>query len=241
MIGGLFTFIPLFIGLIFTIIFSAMGDDLPSVNYDNVSQNGVLTKATVTDIEIQENITINGDHPSIISYRYSVADKEFHSKYKILAPDRTRNINVRDSIDIKYLDSSSVIVGIEPFSFPFDIFVIATLPIFILGIIALVVLYVRVRKEIELFKHGKVNEAAIISMTPRNGFGLTGFGARVVVHYQYKTSRGQQILAKSMTTDFSILNNKRQGDMVKTFVSADNESNSTIFSKLDEVRNNWKI
>ena len=146
-----------------------------------------------------------------------------------------------DSIGIKYLDHASIITGLKPFSFPTNIFLwIMALP-FTIGLISLGVCYIKVNNEIKIYRYGKVAEAALISMIPTAGLLISGIGGGITVHYQYKTSEGQTILGESFTNDFSILNTKKQGDLLKILVSADNESKSLLISKLDEIQNNWKI
>jgi hypothetical protein len=141
---------------------------------------------------------------------------------------------------VKYLADSSIVVGIEPFEFPFDTIVDILIPFLIIGLILLTLLYLRIRNQITLYQQGEIMNAELISMTPKNRT-VSGFGQGVTVHYQYNTRQGQSILGKSFTSDYSILNTKKQGDLVKIFVSLDNESKSCLIPKLDSIRNNWKI
>lgn len=150
-------------------------------------------------------------------------------------------MKVGDTIQVKYLADSSIITGIKPFKFPLDTILYALIPFLIIGLILLTLLYLRVSGKIHLYKSGQVKDAEIISMTPKNGSPLSSIGQGVRVHYQYKTTRGESVLGESFTSDYSILNSKKQGDLIKIFVSVDNESKSTLITKLDEVRNNWKI
>jgi hypothetical protein len=115
------------------------------------------------------------------------------------------------------------------------------IPFLIIGLTLLGLLYLRVRGEITLYKHGEIKEAEIVSMTPKNGLPISGIGQGVTVNYQYKATRGQSILGESFTSDYTILNSKKQGDLIKIFVSADSESKSCLIPKLDQIRNNWKI
>lgn len=240
-VGLVFTLLPFAFGTILLIVSSLLGSDVPKVDYDQVNKNGKTTTATLTNIETQSNITINNEHPSIVSYKYSNGDKEIESQYKSLAPDKIERMNIGDTIEVKYLGDSSIITGLEPFEFPYDMFLYILIPFLIIGLVMLTLLYLRVRNEIHLYRHGEIKEAEIISMTPKNGLPISGIGQGVTVHYQYKTIRGQSILGESFTSDYSILGSKKQGDLVKIFVSMDNESKSCLITKLDQVRNNWKI
>lgn len=240
-LGLIFTLIPFAIGGIFFLVLSMIGSDVPEVDYVQVNKNGRTTSATITDIQTQENVTIGNDHPSIISYTFTDGDKIVDSQYKILAPNITEKMKVGDTIQVKYLADSSIITGIKPFKFPIDMITNLLIPFLVIGLILLTLLYLRVKGKIQLYKNGEVKDAEIVSMTPRGGSPFSSGGQGVTVHYQYKTTRGEIILGESFTSDYTILNSKKQGDLVKIFVSVDNESKSTLISKLDEIRNNWKI
>jgi hypothetical protein len=240
-VGLIFTLLPFAIGAIFLLVTTLTDSGIPDADYESVSSNGKLTTGTITDIETQSNITINNEHPSIINYRYFKEDVEAHGIYRSLDPDRINRMDIGDTIQIKYLADSSMIVGLEPFTFPFDILLNILIPFLVIGLIMLGVLYLRIRNELNLYKHGQVKDAEVISMTPKSGLPIPGIGQGVTVHYQYKTTRGQNILSESFTSDYSILNSKKQGDIIKIFVSVDNELKSCIIPKLEEIRNNWKI
>lgn len=77
-VGLVFTLLPFAFGTILLFVSSLLGSD---VDYDLVNKNGKTTTATVTNIETQSNITINNEHPSIISYTYSKGDEEVESQY----------------------------------------------------------------------------------------------------------------------------------------------------------------
>jgi len=240
-VGLIFTLIPFAFGAILLLVTTLIDSDLPDLDYDNVDKNGKLTTATITDIETQSNITINNEHPSIISYKYNGDGKETENQYRTLDPDRVSRMNLGDTIQVKYLADSSVIVGLEPFEFPFDMFFKILIPFLIIGLVMLGLLYLRIRGEIDLYRSGEIKDAEIVSMTPKSGLSISRIGQGVTVNYQYKTTRGQSILGESFTSDYTILNSKKQGDLIKIFVSADNESKSCLIPKLDQIRNNWKI
>jgi hypothetical protein len=240
-VGLIFTLVPFAFGAIFLIVSTLIDSDLPKVDYDSVKKNGKLTTATITDIETQSNITINNEHPSIISYKYNVDDKEIENQYRTLDPDRINRMNIGDTIEVKYLAHNSIIIGLDPFEFPFDIFFKVLIPFLIIGLTLLGLLYLRVSGEINLYKYGEIKEAEIVSMTPKNGLPISGIGQGVTVHYQYKTTQGQSILGESFTSDYTVLSNKKQGDLIKIFVSSNNDSKSCLIPKLEQIINNWKI
>ena len=236
-----FTLTPLGIGLIFLSVFTMIDSDVPKVDYEQVSKNGKSTTATITKIATQENMTINNEHPSIISYKYTNGDKEIESQYNALDPDKIGSMSVGDTIEVKYLSDSSIIPGLEHFEFPVGLIWSLLTPLLAVGLIFLVLLYLSVRNKIDLYRHGEVRDAEIVSLTLKRGLPISGIGQGITVHYQYTTTRGQGILGESFSNDYSMLNSRKQGDLVKIFVSPDDESKSCLISKLDAVRNNWKI
>jgi hypothetical protein len=240
-VGVIFTLLPFAMGAMFLLVTTLTDFDIPDADYDSITSNGKLTTATITDIETQRNITINNAHPSIISYKYVKEGVESNGIYRSLDPDKINRMDIGDTIQIKYLADSSMVVGLEPFTFPFDVLLNILIPFLVMGLMMLGLLYLRIRKELNLYRHGQVKDAEVISMTPKSGLPISGIGQGVTVNYQYKNTRGQSILGESFTSDYTILNSKRQGDTVKIFVSVDNESKSCLIPKLEEIRNDWKI
>lgn len=241
-IGMIFTLLPFAIGLIFLLITTLSDSGIPKADYKEIGDRGKLTVATITEIEVQGNITVNDEHPSIISYKYNNDDNdEVKGVYRSLNPDKIDRMDIGDSIQIKYLAGDSMIVGLEPFKFPFGMLYDILTPFFVIGIIFLSFLYFRIRIELDLYKNGSVMQAELVSMTPKTSSPFSSNGQGVTVHYQYKTTTGKRILGKSFTIDHSILNSKKQGDLLKIFVSETNESKSCLIPKTEQIRNNWEI
>lgn len=240
--GVILTLLPLGVGSIFLLITTLTDSGIPKVDYDQITDHGKSTMASITNIETQSNITVNNEHPSVISYDYLTHDNiEIHGIYRSLNPDKINKMNVGDSVQIMYLANNSVIVGLEPFKFPLNIIFSILTPLMIIGIITLIILYLRIKNILDLFKYGSVKEAELVSMTIKNGLPISGIGQGVIVQYQYKTTTGDNILGDSFTNDHSILNSKKQGDIIKVFVSEVKESNSCLIPKAESIRNNWNV
>lgn len=243
------TFVAIYL-ILFGVLFATFGVTLtlsfvdktvPSVDYEEINKKGKLTIGEITNIETQYKLTINNEHPTIIGYKYKADGQEFNSKYQILAPDKVSAMKIGDKIEIKFLDNESIINGIEPSSFPVWIFVLIPFPFFIIGIVLIIPSIMRFKKDLSLYKYGKVVDAELISMMPKSGFMFSSFGQRILANYKYQTSAGQNALGESIITDFSIINEKKQGDMIKIFVSEQEESKSCLIPKLEAIRNNWRI
>lgn len=173
-VGLIFTLLPFAIGGMFLLIISLIDSEIPDADYESISSSGMLTTATITDIETQSNITVNNEHPSIISYKYFKGDIEVDGIYRSLDPDKINRMDIGDTILVKYLADSSMIVGLEPFKFPFDILFNILISFLVIGLFMLGLLYLRIRNELNLYKHGQVKDAELISMTPKSGLPISG-------------------------------------------------------------------
>jgi len=239
--GIFFTIIPFLFAGMFLLILGSLNSDSPELDYDRVDENGTTIQATVDNIEVQNNISINNEHPRIISYSYKGEGTLMEGKFRALDSVKVSQLHIGDTIQIKYFNGQTIVLGVKPYAFPTDIILMILIPFLLTGLIALGLLYWRTKGQIDLFKNGNVVDAEIISMIPISGFPISGIGQKVIIHYQYQTTNGQQILGESTTTDHAILTTKKQGDKIKIFVSPDNEKKSCVISRLEEIRNNWKI
>jgi hypothetical protein len=239
--GIIFTLIPLLFGIILSFIFSSIDPQSPEIDFDLIDANGVTIQATVNNIEVQDNISINNEHPRLISYSYNNGDRLIDDKFRALDSVNVYKLSVGDTIQIKYFNEQTIIAGLKPYKFPTKEILLIMISFLVIGLTALGLLYWRVRRQLNLFKNGNVTNAEIISMVPTSGLPISGLGQKVTVHYQYQTIDGQKILGKSVTSDYTILTSKKQGDIIKIFVSPNNETESSVFSRLDEIRNHWKI
>ena len=241
-IGVILTLLPVGVGSIFLLVSTLTDSGIPKVDYDQITDHGESAMASITNIETQSNITVNNEHPSIISYEYLTDDNvETHGVYRSMNPAMINKMNIGDSVQIMYLADNSVIVGLEPFEFPLNIVLGILTPLLIIGIITLVTLYLRIKNILNLFKYGSVKEAELVSMTIKNGLPISGIGQGVIVQYQYNIKTGVDILGQSFTNDHSILSSKKQGDFIKVFVSDLKESNSCLIPKAESIRNNWNL
>ncbi|MBS1507999.1 MAG: hypothetical protein JSS79_15265 [Bacteroidetes bacterium] len=240
-VGALLTAIPLFASLVLFFIFSLMASDVPNVDYDLLNHKGAVAKAKITSLTTKENVTINDEHPSVIHYRYAVEGKEIESSVEVLSSNRVSRLSVGDSVEIRHLNGASIITGLESASLPLGIVVMALAPILFIGLLVLALLYLRVNREVKIYRYGDIRNAELISINTRSGIIAPTFRQNLVVHYQYTTTRGERILGEQETSDVSLFNHKKSGDTIKIFVLPEDESKSALISRLDEVRNNWTI
>lgn len=229
--GFLFTLIPLFLVIVLSIVFSTIGNDTPKVDYELINSQGKEYTAKITDIETQYNVTINGVHPTIISYKYSENGNETESKYKVLEERKIEKLEIGDDLVIKELNGSSIVKDIKPYDFSTGFFLLFPIPFLIIGLPFLIYSLLNLKKELKLFKFGKVSNGKIVS----------NVGQGIIVHYEYETRNGKKIIGESFTTDFSIMSDKKKDDFIPIFVSNENDEKSCVVPKLESLRNAWNI
>lgn len=239
--GFLFTIMPLFMILIFTIVFTSIGDDTPQVDHELINKKGKIIVAEITNLQTQHNVTINGVHPTIITYTYSKNGTTRISKYKALEDRKIELLEIGGTVEIKEFNGDSIVLGFAPGDLSTGLFTLPPLIFMLIGLPFLIYAIVNLRKELKLYKFGKVSKGKIVSMIPKSGLPVSGAGQGILVHYEYETTTGHKRMGESFTSDFSIVNDKKKGEFTPIFVSAENEEKSCIVPKLSSLRNGWNI
>ena len=241
LLGFLFTLIPLFLVIVLLMVFSSIRNDTPSVDIDLINSKGTIKTARITDLETQYNVTINGVHPTIINYSYDDNGKLINSKYRVLEERKNENLEIGNEIQIKEYEGNSIIVELKPYDFGTDFFYLFPIPFLIIGLPFLIYSILNLKKELKLYKLGKVSKGKIISMIPKPGLPFSYTGQGIIVHYEYEIRNGKKNIGESITNDFSIMSDKKKDDFVPIFVSTENENKSCIVPKLESLRNVWNI
>lgn len=241
LIAIIFIAMPTFFTIVFSLVFSSFGDDTPEIDYELISSQGKESTAVVTDIETQYNVTINNVHPTILTYQYTENGKKIETKYKVLEVRKIESLEIGDNIEIKTLDGNSIIKNIRPYEFPFKIFFIMPILFISIGLSFLIYLLIKLKKDINLYKFGKVSKGKLISIMTKPGLPISNIGQGLVVHYEYETKNGNKVFAESFTTDFSLMSYKKKDDFIPVFISPENEHISCIVTKSDSYKNNWNI
>lgn len=227
--------------VIFTLIFSLKGNDSPKIDYELIDSQGIETSAEVTNIQVESNVTINDVHPTIISYQYLKNNEAVRSKYKVLEGKRIEGLQVGDNLATEELNGQSIIQNLKPYRFPVALLFLIPIPFLLFGLPFLMYLFISTRKELKLYKYGQVATARIVSIMPKYAIPIINLGQGVIVHYECETRSGNKVIGESLTTDFSIISDKRTGDEVSIFVAANNEAQSYLIPNLESLRNNWDI
>ena len=213
----------------------SLGDSLPSVEgIEKIKSEGIKANATLTEIRGIDNITINGNNPQILSYKFDNSGQKAESKFSVFEPEKTDNLKIGDTIPIKHLNGKSIPVEFEQYKFSMDFMYYIAGILFIVGLILCYLLYSRINKEISLYKTGRIIEGKIISISQNKGFTFSKFGSSMDVHYEYGNN-----VSKSRTNNFALTNNKSIGDSIKILVSKDGNE-SCLYPELIAKINGWK-
>ena len=242
LIGFIFTFSSLFILLPFVFFISEFTlDSYQKYNLEDIEKYGLEQKAKITNIKSVKNVSINGEHPLVFNYQYKNNDKIVSDKFQTMDFDKTQNIKIGDEVKIKMFENQSKISGLKPFCFPFYIFYLLPLIFFIIGVIFLLTALRPSLREYNLYKYGIIKDANIISIILNSGIPLFNIGQKISINYYHIGCDGKKVFGKSNTSDYSIINEKKENDKIKVFVSETNESNSCLIPKLEALQNHWKM
>jgi len=216
--------------IIFPIVFILAGTiQEPYEKYDqnSIQKNGAVHTAKILNIREVENVTINGQHPRLFYYGYTLNGKNFTDIFQTMDLDKAAAIEMSDNVTIKVYKGQSIITGFEPFTFPMYIFFLFPLPFFMIGSIFLCIALLPALKNYKLYRDGILQEATVTSLTPLAGRTPLDKGS-VLVTYKFLTSSGQTFHGETSTRDFSILSFKKVGDPIKIFVSKNDGTTSCM-------------
>ncbi len=219
---------------------NSLKENFPYVeNIEEIKSNGIKESAILTEIEPIENVTINGNNPTILTYEFELNAQKVQSKFSVFDPKKIRNLKEGDIISIKHLKEDSIVLGYEQYSFSMDFMNYIAGIFLLIGLTLSYFLYFRIKKEIDLYKKGEIKEGKIVSISYNKGFTFSKFGISMDVHYEYESPNGNNNIGKSRTNNFALTNNKSLGDTVRILVSKDGKS-SCLYPELISKTNGWK-
>jgi hypothetical protein len=203
-------------------------------NVEKIKSDGIIKNAVLNDIEAIQNVSVNGENPQILTYEFDSNGQKTQSRFTVFDPEKTSNLKKGDIIPIKHLNGKSITTELEQYSFTMVIPYYVAVIILLVGLIFCLLLYLKIRKEIRLYKTGIIKNAKVISTSHNLGYTFTKFGSSMDVHYEYGNN-----VAKSRTTNFALAYNKSIGDSIKILVSQDGNS-SCLYPELIAKTNGWK-
>jgi hypothetical protein len=232
-LGPLFLMLP---ALFF--ITSAAKKPYEQYDYQDIKLNGTTTMASVTNVAPVLNVSMNGQHPNLISYNYLKDGQPTPDNFQTMGKHQFK---VGDIIQIKTMNGQSIIPTLEPFSFPYQLFLLVPAIFFVIGMPFLLVGLIPAIKNYKLYKNGIVKEATVLGISTKSiGFGNIRQEA-FLVNYEYPGFAQPKLFGESTTNDLLLVNEKRFGDKVKIFVSERDETKSCLVPRLEAIKNNWAI
>jgi hypothetical protein len=243
LIGIVFTSLSIFVFIPLIIILSAtLKAPYEKYDFEKITKNGVEKDAKITAINTVRNVSINYDHPKIISYAYENNGQTIQDKFETIDLDKIADFNIGTGIKILAYENQSAIKGLKPFTFPIELFYLLPGVFLLVGIAFMLVGLIPALRTFNLYKTGIVKDAYIVSMAPNTGGLLVrGFQPNILVNYYYSDQFGNKVFGQSTTADFLILNEKKAGDKVKIFVSEKDETKSCLVPKLEAMKYNWDV
>jgi hypothetical protein len=243
LLGLVFVLMPLLILVPLLLVLShTLKEPYEQYDFENINRHGSAAVAHITRLAPVLNVTINGEHPQLISYTYSSAGRTMADKFQTMDLDKVSGLKEGDSIDVKALGSESIIPSLEPFSFPFHFFFILPGIFLLIGIPFLLIGLLPALRTYRLYQHGLVQEATVLGISTKTiRMSRSNSQQSYLVSYEYAGLYTPKLLGESLTNDFLLVQEKKFGDKVKIFVSETDETKSCLVPRLEALKNNWQI
>ena len=242
-IGTLFTSLAIFVFIPLAVILSAtLKAPYEKYDFKAITANGILKDAEIMAIDPVYNVTINGEHPDVISFVFENNGQKTSDKFETLDLEKIANFSEGTKIKILFYQNQAMIKDLKPFAFPVYLFYLFPVLFLIPGIPLLLIGLIPALKTFNLYKKGVIKDAYVVSMNAGSGiFPIRSFQQKIALDYYFLDEFGSKIFGKSTTTDFLILNEKKAGDIIKVFVSEKDEGNSCLIPKLEAIKYNWSV
>lgn len=242
LLGIIFTALSIFICISLILIAPSIKKPYEKYNFSEIIKNGTQKTAKVTSIDPVYNVTVNGEHPEIISYDYENNGQSISDKFETFDLEKAADYKVGGEISVLAYQNQSMIKDLKPYGFPVFIFYLIPLIFFTIGLIFLLITLPPALKIYNLYKTGFVKEAQIISITSGSSISpIMMAGQSFEVNYSFLNEYGNIIFGASKTPDFLIVNEKKAGDPIKIFVSEMDENKSCLVPALEAMKYNWSI
>ncbi|QEE50059.1 hypothetical protein FUA48_10855 [Flavobacterium alkalisoli] len=229
-LGLLFTVLGILVTVPLYLFMGSIVEPHEKYNHELIYDKGTEKEAVVNNISVKFNVTYNNQHPVQVSYSYIDNGKEVHDKFETLDLNNQENMfsNLHKTLKIKVYNGQSAIVGLEPFVFPYSVF----MTFFIFPFIGLIMLIIGMWpgfKIYRVYKNGEEREAQIYAVMPVSS-GIVITNRKASVDYHYFSKNGNKLLGHA-TAPIGFLANNAVNDTVSIYVSADDETKSYLSPK----------
>jgi hypothetical protein len=242
-LGLVFVLMPLLILVPLLLVLShTLSQPYERYDFEHITRQGTTAVASITSVEPLTNVTINNEHPRVISYTYPGAGGAVADNFQTMDLDKVSRLKVGDTITIKTLGKESVIPSLEPFSFPFQFFFILPGVFLLIGIPFLLIGLLPALRDYRLYKRGLVQDATVLGISTKTiRMSRSSTQQAYVVSYEYAGLTTSKLVGESLTNDILLVQEKKFGDKVKIFVSETDETKSCLVPRLEALKNNWQI
>lgn len=242
-LGLVFVLMPLLILVPLLLVLShTLSEPYERYDFEHITRQGTTAVASITSVEPLTNVTINNEHPRVISYTYPGVGGAAADKFQTMDLDKASRLKAGDTITIKTLGKESVIPSLEPFSFPFKFFFILPGIFLLIGIPFLLIGMLPALRDYRLYQRGLVQEATVRGISTKTiRMSRSSSQQGYVVSYEYAGLTTPKLLGESLTNDLLLVQEKKFGDKVKIFVSETDETQSCLVPRLEALKNNWQI
>lgn len=211
-------------------------------DFDNIRQHGTAAVARITSITPLTNVTVNSEHPLLISYSYPGASGPVADQFQTLELAKASRLQAGNTLNIKMLHQQSVIPSLTPFSFPFKYFFIMPGVFLLIGIPFLLIGFVPTLRDYKLYRHGIAQKAKVLGISTRViSTSRLRQQQAFVVSYEYAGVTQPKLQGESLTDDLLLVQEKKFGDPVDIFVSETDETKSCLVPRLEALKNNWQL
>lgn len=240
MFGLLFTIPLLFLLIPFLILTSNINENSTEVNYETLLKEGFQARGVIKDIETVYDVSINNEHPIIITYSFVKENDTKTDSYQTFVPKKIKELSKGQEIEVKYSEKDSVVVGFPPYSFPIHIIGLVFIIFPLIGLPFLVILIIKIKKELYLYKKGVLNTGIILSISDNMGLMFTKFGNSATVAYEYKDKQGKSYTGKSITNDSSLLAKENNSDRIDILFLPNSPTKSCIWPEQIAKKMKWE-
>jgi hypothetical protein len=241
-IGLLFTSLAIFVFLpMVLILYATLRAPYEKYDFGAITANGVEKNAEILAIDPVNNVSIDGEHPDVISYVFENNGRKISDKFETLDLEKVTNFSKGAKTKILFYQNQTMIKGLKPFAFPVYIFFLFPVLFLLFGLPLLLIGLIPALRIFNLYKTGIVKDAYVISMSPNSGIFSIFFKPNVFVNYYYLDEFKNKVFGESATTDYLILNEKKAEDTIKVFVSETDETKSCLVPKLEAMKYNWDV
>lgn len=200
---------------------------------EEVLSNGIELDGIVVGIGENANLTINGRHPAIVRFEFETDGIKRKADHQTMDFLGVSELEVGSKVNLKFYEGNSILLGIDPYEFPFGMFnVFYIVPLVIFAISALILTF-HLKGKVPIYKEGIVTDGEIVSLEPLYHYKKIAFRSLSKNHhrifYTFKDRIGKQHTGTEVTTDKLLTQESKKGDRLKIVFLDSNPEKNCIF------------